>query len=460
MRTAVFAVAGVSGVATLAVALLPRTHFSSSRPLLHVAVETAASLIAVLAGSLVAGRFLRRGTFNEMVLASALAVFALMNIFLLTIPALIQSLTNNLTASALLTGRSLGAVLFAFSAFAPRRRLRRPGVSLAAWLACGSTAALLTAALLDAFAGQQAHGLVAAPRPASPAWPGLDRPAALLTLQFATAVFYCAAAAGFLRRSRRLGDEFLGWLAIAAVFAAFAHINYALYPSPYWQGVGIGDFFRLCAYATLLAGSIREIWLYWHTLSDAAVLEERRRIARDLHDGLAQELAYLARNLDSLDGEPRSERDETLSRLRGAVERAQVESRRAVSTLAAPRVRPADVALAEAAAAVAGRFRLGLELDLASGVRVSAAQEDALVRIVCEAVTNAACHSGAGQVRLALERDGPRLRLRIGDQGSGFDPAAASGFGLMSMRERARSAGGELRICSAPGRGCTVEVEL
>jgi signal transduction histidine kinase len=425
-----------------------------------VAVETAASLAALLAGSLVAGRLLRRGTFNEMVLASALAVFALTNIFLLTIPALIQSLADSLTACALLTGSSLGAVLFAFSAFAPRLRLRRPAISLAACLACGSAAALLTAAMLNAFAGQLARGLIGAPGPASSAWSGLDRPPALLALQLALALLYCAAAAGFLRRSRRLCDEFLGWLAIAAVFAAFAHINYALYPSPYWQGVGIGDFFRLCAYAVFLVGSIREIWLHWHALSETAVLAERRRIARDLHDGLAQELAYLARNLESLDGEPHPERDETLSRLRGAVERAQLESRRAVSTLAAPLLRPVDVALAEAAAAVAGRFRLGLELDLASGVRVSAVQEEALVRIVCEAVTNAACHSGAGQVRLTLERDGPRLRLRVSDRGSGFDPATASGFGLISMRERARSAGGELRISSAPGRGCVVEAEL
>jgi signal transduction histidine kinase len=427
---------------------------------LHVALETAASLVALLAGSLVVGRLLRRGTFNEMALASALAVFALMNIFLLTIPALIQSLTNNLTASALLTGRSLGAALFAFSAFAPRRRLRRPGMSLARWLACGTLAALLTAAALDAFAGRLTRALVVVPGSASSAWPGPARPSALLALQLVSAVLYCAAAAGFLRRSRRLGDEFLGWLAIAAVFAAFAHVNYAFDPSPYWQGVGIGDLFRLCSYAILLAGSIREIWLYWNTVSETAVLEERRRIARDLHDGLAQELAYLARNLDSLDGEPHRERDETLSRLRGAVERAQLESRRAVSTLAAPCLRPIDVALAESAAAVAGRFCLRLELDLASGVRVSAAQEDALVRIVCEAVTNAACHSGVSQVRLALGRDGPRLRLRVSDQGSGFDPATASGFGLISMRERARSAGGELRISSAPGRGCTVEVEL
>ncbi len=203
---------------------------------------------------------------------------------------------------------------------------------------------------------------------------------------------------------------------------------------------------------------MREIWSYWHALSEAAVDEERRRIARDLHDGLAQELAYLARNLDSLDGEPG---DATLKRLRGAVERAQLESRRAVSTLAAPSGQDVDVALAEAVGEIAERFHMGLDLDLVRGVRLPAARAEALVRIACEAVTNAARHSGAGRVRLNVERDGPRVRLRVSDRGRGFDTMVpGSGFGLVSMRERARSVGGELRISSAPGRGSKVEAAL
>jgi signal transduction histidine kinase len=346
----------------------------------------------------------------------------------------LDSFTNDLTARALLTGRSLGAALFAFAAFAPCRRLRRPGVVLATWVAGGSVAVLLTAALVDVFP--------------------------VLTMQLILAVLYGVATVGFLRRCRRLGDEFLGWLAIAAVFAAFSHLNYFLYPSPYLQGVHIGDVFRLCAYAILLVGSMGEIWSYWRALAKAAVLEERQRIARDLHDGLAQELAYLARNLDSLDREQHEERNETLGRLRGAIERAQLESRRAVSMPVAFCVEPLEVAVAKAAAAVAERCHLGLELDLAPGIKVSAAQEDALVRIACEAVTNAARHSGASQVNLKLERNSSCLLLRISDQGTGFDTTVTSGFGLVSMRERAHSVGGELRISSVPGGGSVIEAAL
>ena len=71
----------------------------------------------------------------------------------------------------------------------------------------------------------------------------------------------------------------------------------------------------------------------WRGLSETAVLEERRRVARDLHDGLAQELAYLSRNLDLLLDEEADA--ETVGRLRRAAERAQAESRQAIRALAA-----------------------------------------------------------------------------------------------------------------------------
>jgi signal transduction histidine kinase len=83
------------------------------------------------------------------------------------------------------------------------------------------------------------------------------------------------------------------------------------------------------------------------------------------------------------------------------------------------------------------------------------------VRIACEAITNAARHSGASRVSLGLERDGSGVRLRISDKGHGFDTAApGGGFGLISMRERAHSVGGELLISSAPGHGSEVEVAV
>lgn len=444
----------VSAVVTLAVALLPQLHFAYWQPLLHAALETAASLIALLAGFLFFGRLRRARRLNELLLACALALLALLNFFLLTVPAVAPLAPPELMAWAALLCSSLGAVLFALAAFVPPRRLR-PGLVLAGGVAGVATAVLVTAAtVLIERLRQEATALRP---PELPVRPDLHARPEVLALQLLMSLLYALAAAGFLRRSRRLDDEFLGWLAIAAVLAAASHVNYSLYPSLYSQWVHIGDAFRLCFYAILLAGSMREVWSYWHALSETAVLEERQRIARDLHDGLAQELAYLARNLDSLDGDASGD---TLKRLLRAVERAQFESRRAVSTLAAPAGQAVETALANAVGEIAERFQVVLDLDLVPGVRLSAARTEALVRIACEAVTNAARHSGSSRIRLTVERDGSRVRLWVSDTGCGFDTAAQGGFGLVSMRERAHSVGGELCISSAPGRGSDVEVTL
>jgi signal transduction histidine kinase len=397
---AVLLTAVVSAVVTLATALLPQLHFTYWQPWLHAALETAASLIALLAGFLFFGRLRRARWLNELLLACGLALLALLNLFLLIVPAVAPLAPAELVAWAALLCSLLAAVLFALAAFVPPRRLR-PSLVLGGGVAGVATAVLVTAVASRLIERLPQEG--AALRPLQ--LPGRsdlhDRPA-VLALQLLMSLLYGLAAVGFLRRSRRLGDEFLGWLAIAAILAAASHVNYFLYPSLYSQWVHTGDAFRLCFYAILLAGSMRELRSYWHALSVTAVLEERQRIARDLHDGLAQELAYLARNLDSLDGDTSGD---TLRRLLRAVERA-------------------------------------------------------LVRIACEAVTNAARHSGSSRVRLTVEHHGSRVRLWVSDEGCGFDTAAPGGFGLVSMRERAHSVGGELCISSAPGRGSDVEVTL
>jgi signal transduction histidine kinase len=457
MRAAAVATALISGGVTSATALLPQLHFAYLAPPLRIAVETAATLTALLVSFLVFGRFRRAPGLSELFLASALAMLALLNLFYLTRLALADVSSHETTVWVPLAGRLIGAGLFALAAFAPRGQ-PRPRLLPAAGAGGVTAGATLAVVLAGAFALRLPQHLAATPAPEPSALSDPRAYPALLALELAIAMFYGAAAVGFLGRCQRHGDEFLGWLAIAAILAAFSHVNYVLHLPLYSQWVHLGDALRLCFYLVLLAGSTREISSYWRARSVAAVAEERRRIARDLHDGLAQELAYLARNLDSLDGDTG---EDTLKRFRRAVERAQIESRRAVSRLAAPRPQAVDVALAEATAEVAERLHLGLKLDLAPGIRVSAARAEALVRIACEAITNTARHSGTSQVNLNLERDGTRVRMRVSDRGRGFDISApGDGFGLVSMRERARSVGGELRISSAPGRGSEVEAAL
>jgi signal transduction histidine kinase len=195
--------------------------------------------------------------------------------------------------------------------------------------------------------------------------------------------------------------------------------------------------------------------LYGHD----SVLEERRRIARDLHDGLAQELAYImieTRRLAAADQQP-----DALASIAGAAERALHETRRVIEVLSAPTEEPLDDLVADEAEAVAARWGTDVVLAVDPAIRPAPAAEQALLRIVREAVTNAARHGHARRVWINLE-GGEGIKLRIVDDGSGFEPGNGSvpGFGLQSMRERVEELGGEFRIESLPTAGTTVEVFL
>jgi signal transduction histidine kinase len=446
----------LSGVATVAFALLPQLHLEYTWPALRLALETSGSLVALIATFLVFGRLLRRTYLNELMLASALAVLALSNLLFVTVPTVAGWAPDDLTVWAAPLARSLGAVLFALAAFIPRYGLRRAGPVLALAAAAVISALGLASLFVHEFAARWEPRYAATLTPQEVAQPALHAHPALFAFELLVALVYGLAAIGFLKRSSRLGDEFFGWLAIAAILAVVSHVNYSMFPTLYSQSVlYTGDIFRFAFYVALLVGCMREIQSYWTALSEAAVLEDRRRMARDLHDGLAQELAYIFRNLDFVIGEAN---EHTVRRLRLAVERALLESRQAIHALASLGSQAVEMAVTEAASEIAERFRIDLDLDLVSGVRLSPIRTEALVHIAREAVTNAARHSGAKAVVLRLEHDGSLVRLRVADRGCGFDTTVpSSGFGLIGMHERAWAVGGDLRICSVPGRGSEVD---
>ena len=450
--------AAVSGLVTIAFAQLPQLHLGYAWPAVRLALETSGSLIALFAAFLVFGRLRRRTYLNELLLACALAVLALSNLLFVTVPS-VAGEGHDLTVWAAPLARSLGALLFVLAAFATRYELRRGGPVLAL-AAVATLAALVTATLFaHTFAAQWAPEDAETLSPIALSQAPLRAHPALFAFELLVSLLYGLAAIGFLNLARRRRDAFYGWLAVAGILAVVSHVNYSLFPASYAQSVlYTGDVFRFAFYVALLVGCLREIWSYWNALSAAAVLEDRRRMARDLHDGLAQELAYISRNLDSAmeDGD-----EDAVRRLRPAVERAQFELRSAISALAPPGGQAVGTVLAQAASQTAERFRIGLDLDIVPDVRLSPTRAEALVRVACEAITNAAKHSGAARVSLRLERDGSQVRMQVADRGCGFDTSVPrSGFGLVSMRERIRSVGGELRIRSGPGHGSEVEVAV
>ncbi len=117
------------------------------------------------------------------------------------------------------------------------------------------------------------------------------------------------------------------------------------------------------------------------------------------------------------------------------------------------------VVLGADAEEVADRVGVKVRLELEPGVTVTPTTQAALLRIVREAVTNAAVHGRPREIAVRVVAS-PRLRVSVSDDGIGFDPEKVNGhgFGLVSMRERAGRLGGTLDIESSPGQGTCVQV--
>jgi signal transduction histidine kinase len=281
-----------------------------------------------------------------------------------------------------------------------------------------------------------------------------------ILVDLVTAIAYAVTAIWFARLADYHGDEFMKWLSIGSTFAAAAFVNFALFPSRFTQLLYGGEILWLVGIVALLYGAVREISNTEAELVRSAVLEERRRVARDLHDGVAQELAYIASQTSWYLQRPGERRP--LEAILAAVERALEESRAAIAALTRPLNEPLNDALGHAAADVADRLGARVELDLDEDVDVSAEWREALTRIAREAVSNAVRHGGARKVSVHLS-NGDKISMRIVDNGTGFDPSAPrsiQSYGLLGMRERTESLGGLFRLTSEPGEGTTVEVVL
>jgi signal transduction histidine kinase len=451
-----------AGVVTLLVSILPWVDFAyRSRPL-HVAIETAASIIGLLAAYLLLGRYRRSASLRDLLLVGAFLLLAGTNLCFSSLPAMSGGPPGRFETWSPVAGSLLGALALAAAAFAPTGRVRAPRRDLLIML--GACAGLL--AVIAAGVALLGHRLPVGIDP-DVSVEGSRRPwivgnGVLLAGQVAGVLLFAAAAVGFARRAARTDDELMGWIAAGALLAAFARLNYFLFPSLYTDWVYTGDFLRLGFYLALLAGALREIRAYQEQLALAATLEERQRIARELHDGLAQDLAFISTQTQRLAATPRNggARPEELKSLSVAAARALDESRDAIAALIRPTEEPLDATLTRAAEEVAGRAAAKVTVNAAGEVHVSPEARDSLVRIVREAITNAVRHGGATDVEInLLAADG--LTLTIRDNGSGLARCGRrGGFGLTSMRQRAERLGGHLSIASNEGEGTVVEVRL
>ena len=198
----------------------------------------------------------------------------------------------------------------------------------------------------------------------------------------------------------------------------------------------------------------------------AAAEQERAHWARELHDETLQNLAAVRLGLAA------QLRDSSPEAVIEAVREAVVELEREIRTLRAlvTDLRPAaldDLGAQAAIEDLAERARgRGLEVDLTIDLayeqdrkpdRPTSEVETTLYRIVQEALNNAAKHGGARRAQVEVVEDDSIVRVRVRDDGRGFDPIAhTDGFGLLGMRERVELLQGTLEVTSSPGRGTTI----
>ena len=201
--------------------------------------------------------------------------------------------------------------------------------------------------------------------------------------------------------------------------------------------------------------------------------QERRRLARDLHDEVNQALTAILLRLEALAQEAPAGQAPEVAELKRLVNQAMDELLNLARQL-----RPSaldDHGLVPAIDAQLKRFaaRTGVEARLHAEGDLDALEEDvqtAIYRVAQEALTNAERHAGSTVVEVDLEASDARTQLRVRDDGNGFDPGrpgrsssqdpAASGLGLRGMAERARLVGGELDVRSAPGGGTSVTLRI
>jgi signal transduction histidine kinase len=190
-----------------------------------------------------------------------------------------------------------------------------------------------------------------------------------------------------------------------------------------------------------------------------AIVEERRRIARDLHDGLAQELAYIKMETARMAVLQPGGR---AAQIATAAERALEESRGAITALRDAGTASFADELSDVAEGLASRAGARVKLRVERDLDVESEQREALLRIAREAITNGVRHGRATELALELSH-GDGLRMAVRDNGAGFAPGRArrrGSFGLTSMTERAQALGGDLTVQSRPGTGTFVEVNF
>ena len=436
---------GVLALGTVLLALTGRLdgyHVARARISLDTAVAVVASIVAILTAT----RFLVGGRGMDLLLTGGFLATGVGTFVFAVVPVLSGG-GLGLTAGWAAIGANLfGTALIAFAPFVDRKTASRRR-------ALAATVILVLLALVGLWSDIHFLGLDGG----LAAGPLGDRSANVVAAYALLATLSLVAVVGFGLRYRRNGRDLDSWLTLALTLVLFADLHYVLVPLRSSEYVLPSDLLRLFAYGVLLVG-------VWRAIGQAefgrAVAEERARVARDIHDGLAQYLFALSAQVSMLESGGALEK--ILPRLKHAAMAAQQEAQFAVLALSsAAGSAPFDAALRRYVEFLVADGALDVEMEVDPGVALAPDEEIEVFRIVQEGLANVRKHAGARSAAVSIVQKGGRGIVTVSDDGTGIvreDPGA--GQGLKNMRSRAASIEGVLSLRSSPGKGTSIEVVL
>jgi signal transduction histidine kinase len=444
------AIAALSAIAA-ALGLLDPVHVVN--PGARAALETTITLSAILSIGLLVALYGQTRRVPDLLLLCALLAVLLGDFAYRSAPALAKGAGLESRHGALIVWELIASLMLLAAALAPRKKMRNLDRGLVAVVVVACLGTVILGELLEEVefskrgsSQLESRGMgVVAGHPIA------------LALVLTTAFVLTVAGLSFLsRRSGRLEDRLL---AAAAFLLAGATLQYLVMPVVATDWVTPREGLRLGAYLLVLGSAFTRYDRTRRRKAQEAISSLRQRIARDLHDGLAQDLACIAAQGQRLDVKLGSDHP-----LMIATRRALAASRGAIADLWASTAPSTDAALRLIADDLGRRYNMQVLLQIEPETALDAEHDveppcrENLVRIVREAIVNAAVHGRARHVDVVLRRQGHALLLRVTDDGRGITDSKQLGFGLRTMHARAASLGGRLSAHKRAEGGTELEL--
>lgn len=426
--------------------------FVARAPASRATIETCMTLLALASAFLLRDQVIRTRRAQSLLLITGLTVLTITEFCANALPAAIHLSSAHILEAPLPIGQLCASALFAAAAStSPNRVVRGRNHPLTA-------VAVLTLAIigLSALAGLKLPDELGGPTSVDLRSGSNVHPLGLVVL-LATVALFVFAAVEFERRARAERSNALALLAGVSLLFGVARLYHLAMPAVTEQSVTPREVVRLLAFGLVFAAALLMDFERRSRMTRLAAITERRKVAWDLHDGLAQDLALIAAHGAHMSQELGADHPVVL-----AAQRALALSRGIIGELSADGCTSTREALEAAANEMCDRFSISVTVDVQLNHELPAHARTNVVRIVREAIANAAQHGGAKRVSVTLRPAGEGVALRVCDNGCGLGGASANtrggGVGMHSMRSRAQALGGTIAARARPHGGTEVEV--